>query len=122
MIDAGPVIIRPATVSDAAALSAFGREQFARTFAPDNEAANLDAYLGAHFGESVQRGELADSRVHVLVAEVDGAWRTLARGTTMGIRRILRFPLVSASRVRVVIARARACPAIAEVGLHLSAR
>ena len=84
MIDAGPVIIRPATVSDAAALSAFGREQFARTFAPENEAANLDAYLGAHFGESVQRGELADSRVHVLVAEVDGAWAGYTMASTRG--------------------------------------
>ena len=55
-------------------------------------------------------------------AQVDGAWRTLARATTMGIRSILPFPAVTASRVRVVIVRARACPAIAEVGLHLSAR
>ncbi len=55
-------------------------------------------------------------------AEVDGAWRTLARGSTIGIRRILRFPQVTSHRVRVVVVRARACPAIAEVGLYLSAR
>jgi alpha-L-fucosidase len=56
-----------------------------------------------------------------LEAEVDGEWRTLARATTMGIRRILRFPPVNAARVRVVIVRARACPAIAQVRLFLSA-
>ena len=55
-------------------------------------------------------------------AEVEGAWRKLAQATTIGIRRIVRFPPVQAGRVRLVIVRARACPAIAEVSLHLSAR
>jgi alpha-L-fucosidase len=56
-----------------------------------------------------------------LDAEVGGAWKTLAEGTTVGVRRILRFPPVTASKVRLRVTRARACPAIAEVALFLSA-
>jgi len=56
-----------------------------------------------------------------LEAETGGAWRTLARATTIGVRRLLRFEPVTASRVRLRILRARACPAIAELGLFLSA-
>ncbi len=50
-----------------------------------------------------------------------GAWKTLAEGTTVGVRRILRFEPVTASRVRLRVTRARACPAIAEVSLFLEA-
>jgi alpha-L-fucosidase len=57
-----------------------------------------------------------------LDAETGGQWRTLAEGTTVGVRRVLRFEPVTASRVRLRVTRARACPAIAEVGLFLSAR
>ena len=74
MIDATPVSIRLAGVEDAAALAAFGREQFAVTFGPDNDADDLAAYLDQHFGEQVQRDELADPRVRVFVAEVQGQW------------------------------------------------
>jgi alpha-L-fucosidase len=56
-----------------------------------------------------------------LDALVDGGWKTLAEGTTVGVRRILRFPPVTASRVRLRVTRARACPAIAELALFLSA-
>ena len=54
-------------------------------------------------------------------AEVGGRWRPLAQATTVGVRRIVRFEPVTASRVRVRIAGARACPAIAELSLFLSA-
>jgi alpha-L-fucosidase len=56
-----------------------------------------------------------------LDAETAAGWKTLAEGTTVGVRRILRFEPVTASHVRVRITRARACPAIADVGLFLSA-
>jgi len=42
-------------------------------------------------------------------------------GTTVGVRRILRFEPVTASRVRLRVTKARACPAVAEVALFLSA-
>jgi len=55
-----------------------------------------------------------------LDAELAGGWRTLVEGTTIGVRRILRFPPVTASRVRLRVTRARACPALAELALFLS--
>lgn len=51
-----------------------------------------------------------------------GAWSTVARGTTIGARRILVFPPVEAEAVRVLVHSARACPALAEVELFLSPR
>ena len=56
-----------------------------------------------------------------LDADVGGRWKTLAEGTTVGVRRILRFEPVTASKVRLRVTRARACPAIAEVSLFLEA-
>ncbi len=56
-----------------------------------------------------------------LDAELPGGWKTLAEGTTIGPRRILRFEPVTASRVRLRVVRSRACPAIAELALFLSA-
>lgn len=46
------------------------------------------------------------------------AWRTVSRGTTIGYQKLDRFAPVTASRVRLVIERARACPLIAEFGLY----
>ncbi len=37
-----------------------------------------------------------------LDVEENGAWKTIARGTTVGYKRILRFPRVTAGRVRLV--------------------
>lgn len=46
------------------------------------------------------------------------AWRTLSTGTTIGHKKLDRFPRVMARRVRLVIDRARACPTIEEFGLY----
>ena len=48
---------------------------------------------------------------------VDG-WTTVARGTTIGNRRIVSFPAVMANRIRVVVEDARAAPTISHVGVH----
>ncbi|MFM8816334.1 MAG: discoidin domain-containing protein, partial [Phycisphaerales bacterium] len=45
-------------------------------------------------------------------------WRTLAEGTTVGHRRIVRVPPTNAPRVRIEILEARACPLISHVGVH----
>lgn len=50
-------------------------------------------------------------------AWVDGAWKEIAAGTTIGPRRILRIPSTSASRVRLRVLGALACPAISEMSL-----
>jgi alpha-L-fucosidase len=45
-------------------------------------------------------------------------WRTLAEGTTIGHRRIVRVPPTNAPCVRIEILDARACPLISSIGLH----
>ena len=50
-------------------------------------------------------------------ALVDEAWKEVARGTTIGYKRIVRFPGVTATKVRFTIAEARICPVISNIGL-----
>jgi alpha-L-fucosidase len=51
----------------------------------------------------------------------DGAdWKPFAEGTTVGYKRLLRFPPVSARRVRLVIRESRLNPTLAAFGLYLS--
>jgi alpha-L-fucosidase len=47
----------------------------------------------------------------------DGQWRTVAEATTIGYKRLLRFPEVTASRVRLRILESRDSPAVCEFGL-----
>ena len=51
-------------------------------------------------------------------AEVDGSWRRIATGTTVGYKRIIPIPRTRASRVRVTIHSARGTPLLSEVGLY----
>ncbi|MDQ2799872.1 MAG: hypothetical protein M3Y13_09535, partial [Armatimonadota bacterium] len=49
----------------------------------------------------------------------DGAaWKTFFTGTTIGHKKLDRFPPVKAQRVRLVIDGARACPLISGFGLY----
>ncbi|MDZ4830327.1 MAG: alpha-L-fucosidase [Phycisphaerae bacterium] len=48
-------------------------------------------------------------------ALVGDTWTKVAEGTTIGPRRILRFPAVAASAVRVNIRAARACPTLTTI-------
>jgi hypothetical protein len=48
------------------------------------------------------------------------AWDTVASGTTVGYMRLLRFPPVTASSVRLVIEQSRSSPTLAAVGLFAS--
>jgi alpha-L-fucosidase len=45
-------------------------------------------------------------------------WIQVAKGTTIGYKRLLRFPAVSGRRVRLVIDAARTSPAISSFGLY----
>ena len=47
----------------------------------------------------------------------EGGWRTVASGTTIGYKRLLRFPLVRSDRVRLRILAARAEPRLGRMGL-----
>lgn len=51
-------------------------------------------------------------------ANVDGQWRELAKETTIGYKRILRVPTVTASQVRISILDAKACPLISNIGIY----
>jgi alpha-L-fucosidase len=51
-------------------------------------------------------------------ALVDGNWKELAKATTIGYKRILRFPSVKASKVRVTITDSKSCPLISNMGVY----
>jgi alpha-L-fucosidase len=44
-------------------------------------------------------------------------WASVASGTTIGHKRLLRFPAVTTDRVRVTILQAKACPVISKIGI-----
>lgn len=66
------VSIRRADTSDAARLASLARATFVDTFGRDNTAADMALYTAHAFGEDIQRAELSDSRVIVLIAEQNG--------------------------------------------------
>jgi alpha-L-fucosidase len=49
----------------------------------------------------------------------EGKWKELNHGSTIGYRKLDRFPKTKASRVRLTILQSRACPAIKSLGVHL---
>lgn len=51
-------------------------------------------------------------------AFVDGGWKELEKGTTIGYKRILRFPAVEASKVRFNITGSKSCPVISNIGIY----
>lgn len=67
-----PLLIRPAVPSDAPVLAAFAESAFVDTFAADNTAGDMAAYLAEAFGEAQQRAELTDPACTVLFAEREG--------------------------------------------------
>jgi diamine N-acetyltransferase len=68
-----PVSIRAAKPDDAGALAALGRRTFTETFAADNTAEDLAAFLDGAYSDALQRAELCDPALSYLVAERDGA-------------------------------------------------
>lgn len=65
-------MIRPATLSDAAALADLGRRTFTDAFAADNTAEDLAAFLDAAYSPAIQERELQDASLTYLVAERHG--------------------------------------------------
>jgi alpha-L-fucosidase len=53
-------------------------------------------------------------------AEVNGAWVPVVEGTTVGDKRLARFAPVTATRLRVTITKALACPTVSTLGVYLS--
>ncbi len=52
-------------------------------------------------------------------ARIDGKWHLIFEGTTIGHRRIAKFPAVTADALRVNIRDSRACPTIETVSAYL---
>ena len=64
--------IRRGTLVDADLLSELGARTFSETFAADNTAEDLAAYLATAFNVARQTAELEDPAATFLIAEVDG--------------------------------------------------
>ncbi len=62
------------------------------------------------------RGERIES--HYLDARIEGSWRRIAEGKTVGHKRILRFSPVETDALRLTITQARLAPSIAHVSAH----
>ncbi len=55
-----------------------------------------------------------------LEVRVDRVWTSLATGTTIGYKRIVRFDPIQADAVRLNVIRAKACPTLATIGVYLA--
>jgi len=51
-------------------------------------------------------------------ALVDGNWKEVAKATTIGYKRILRFPSIKATKVRFSITDSKSCPVISNIGIY----
>lgn len=51
-------------------------------------------------------------------ALVDGNWKEVATATTIGYKRIIRFPSVNATKVRFTITESKSCPVISNIGIY----
>jgi alpha-L-fucosidase len=54
-------------------------------------------------------------------ALVDGAWKQVVEGTTIGYKVIRKFPAVRASKIRLTISESKACPVISNIELYRAA-
>lgn len=68
----------------------------------------------------VQENIRLGQRVKAFTVEalVDGNWKELAKATTIGYKRMLRFPTLRATQVRFVITDSKACPVISNIGIY----
>jgi len=57
-------------------------------------------------------------KAFTLEALVDGSWKEIAKATTIGYKRILRFPAVKASQVRFNITDSKCSPVISNIGVY----
>jgi alpha-L-fucosidase len=85
--------------------------------------ASLEVDLGAPQTFNVIRTEEMISlgqRVEQYKVEalINNQWKTICSGTTIGYRKLDRFPAVTASKVRLTIQQSLACPAIRGFGVH----
>jgi alpha-L-fucosidase len=51
-------------------------------------------------------------------ALIDGGWKHLIGGTTIGYKVIRKFPVVKTSQIKVTISKSKACPLISNIELY----
>lgn len=73
------LVIRRATVDDAAHLADFGARTFHDAFAADNRPEDMAAYLASAFGRPQQTAELTSPDWVTLLVEIDGATAAFAQ-------------------------------------------
>jgi diamine N-acetyltransferase len=83
-IQSAPLVLRRATIEDAAMLAALAARLFEQAFGAANDPDNMRTYLQAAFSKDAQRAELADeTRVTWLLNDASGAvgYAMLRRGS-----------------------------------------
>lgn len=68
------------------------------------------------FAEYIKLGQRV--KAFKVEALVDGNWKEIAQGTTIGYKRILEVEPVTTTQVKLTIEDAKACPTITEFGLY----
>jgi len=96
-------------------------------WATDDDATTgwLEVDLGRPVRFNVSRVEEAISlgqrvEAYRIEAQIGGRWKTIAKGTTIGHKKLDRFDTIETRKVRLVIEKSRACPVIRSFGLHLA--
>lgn len=91
---------------------------------PDGQ---IQASIEVDFGKSVSFNRLLiqefvnlGQRVKAfsLEKEVNGVWEKIAEGTTIGYKRILRFPDTEAEKIRINFLDGKGIPVISEIGVY----
>ena len=65
--------------------------------------------------EDITKGQRVEE--FAVEAFINGAWKEVGRGTTIGYKRLLRLPTTTASKIRVSILKSRDIPNISNIGL-----
>jgi alpha-L-fucosidase len=68
--------------------------------------------------EPIQLGQRVKS--FTLEAKIQGSWKEIAKETTIGYKRILRFPTTTATEIKLHITDAKACPLISNLEVYLA--
>jgi alpha-L-fucosidase len=57
-------------------------------------------------------------REYKIEALADNEWKPVIDGTTIGYKVIRKFPVVKTSKIRVIISKSKACPAVSNIELY----
>ena len=110
-----------ANVVDGDATTYWATEDAVRSASVEIELDATKAFDRVVLAEPIAFGQrIAKFRVSVLANDGVAAreWITIAEGSTVGHKRIVRVPETKAKRVRIEILESRACPMLTHVGVH----